>query len=153
MLMILISTLNVISHLICGNTQNWLLNFNLIYKTLWSGTGSGLLISMLEKLNQFCLMGESVPEEKPSFKILELTFTSKLDLGSYIISIAKTASKKIGALICSIKFFLLGLLHISINLPYDHVWNTVAVSGLVLLIATQNCWINYKNRYAGVFVS
>ena len=36
--------------------------------------------------------------------MLRLTFSSKLDLGSYIISIAKTASKKIGALICSIKF-------------------------------------------------
>ena len=33
-----------------------------------------------------------------------LTFSSKLDWGSYIISIAKTASKKIGALICSKKF-------------------------------------------------
>ena len=36
--------------------------------------------------------------------MLGLTFSSKLDWGSYIISIAKTASKKIGALICSIKF-------------------------------------------------
>ena len=32
------------------------------------------------------------------------TFSSKLDWGSYIISIAKTASKKIGGLICSVKF-------------------------------------------------
>ena len=47
---------------------------------------------------------KSVLEEKPSFKILGLTFSSKLDWGSYIISIAKTASKKIGALICSMKF-------------------------------------------------
>ena len=34
-----------------------------------------------------------------------LTFSSKLDWGSYMISIAKTASKKIGVLIHSIKFF------------------------------------------------
>ena len=33
-----------------------------------------------------------------------LTFSSKLDWGSYIISIAKTASKEIGTLIRSIKF-------------------------------------------------
>ena len=46
----------------------------------------------------------SVLEEKSSFKMLGLTFFSKLDWGSYIISIAKTASKKIGALICSMKF-------------------------------------------------
>ena len=36
--------------------------------------------------------------------MLGLTFSSKLDWNSYIISIAKTASKKIGALIRSMKF-------------------------------------------------
>ena len=36
--------------------------------------------------------------------MLGLTFSSELDWGSYIISIAKTASKKIGALIRSMKF-------------------------------------------------
>ena len=49
-------------------------------------------------------MGGSVLEEKSSFKMLGLTFSSKLDLGSYMISIAKTASKKIGSLLRSIKF-------------------------------------------------
>ena len=38
-----------------------------------------------------------------SFKILGLTFSSKLDWCSYIMSIAKTASKKIGASIHSMK--------------------------------------------------
>ena len=33
-LMILLSILSVIRHLICGNNLNWLLNLNLIYKTL-----------------------------------------------------------------------------------------------------------------------
>ena len=50
-------------------------------------------------------MGGFVLEEKSHFKMLGLTFSSKLDWGSYIISIAKTASKKIGALIRSVKFF------------------------------------------------
>ena len=36
--------------------------------------------------------------------MLGLTFFSKLDCGSYVISIAKTVSKKIRALICSAKF-------------------------------------------------
>ena len=49
-------------------------------------------------------MDGSVLEEKSSFKMLGLTFSSKLDWGSYIISITKTASKKIGALIRSMKF-------------------------------------------------
>ena len=35
----------------------------------------------------------SVLEEKSSCRILGLSFSSKLDCGSYIISIAKTASK------------------------------------------------------------
>ena len=43
-------------------------------------------------------MDESILEEKSSFKMLGLTFSSKVNWGSYIISIAKTASKKIGAL-------------------------------------------------------
>ena len=50
-------------------------------------------------------MDGSVLEEKSSFKMLGLTFSSKLDWGSYIISTAKTASKKIGALIRSMKLF------------------------------------------------
>ena len=36
--------------------------------------------------------------------MLGLTLCSKLDWGSYIISIAKTASEKIGALIRTLKF-------------------------------------------------
>ena len=36
--------------------------------------------------------------------MLGLTFSSKLGWGSYIISIAKAAAKKIGALICSMEF-------------------------------------------------
>ena len=46
----------------------------------------------------------SVLEEKLSFKMLGLTFSSKLDWGSYIISITESVSKKIGALIHSITF-------------------------------------------------
>ena len=48
-------------------------------------------------------MDGSVFEEKSSFNMLGLTFCSKLDWGSYIIYVAKTASKKIGALIRSMK--------------------------------------------------
>ena len=49
-------------------------------------------------------MEGSALEVKSCFKMLELIFSSKLDWGSYIISIAKTAFKKIGALIRSMKF-------------------------------------------------
>ena len=61
-------------------------------------------------------MDESILEEKSSFKMLGLTFSSKLDWDSYIISIAKTVpNKKIGALIHSMKF-----LSPEVALPYGH---------------------------------
>ena len=41
---------------------------------------------------------------------------------------------------------------ISINLPYGHAWNTVVMSGLVLLVATWNCQTSYKNEYEGLLV-
>ena len=84
-------------------------------------------------------MGGSIVEEKSSFKMLGLAFSSKLDWGSYIISIAKTASKKIGALIRFMKFLSPRLLCVSINLPYAHVCNTVVTSGVVPPVATWIC--------------
>ena len=112
--MILLSILSVIRHLICGNNlaseivsdlqdtvdwgKKWLVDFN---------AGKIQLISFDRSNNSGSIdvkMDGSVLEEKSSFKMLGLTFSSKLDWGSYIISIAKTASKKIGALIHSMKF-------------------------------------------------
>ena len=55
--------------------------------------------------------------------MLGLIFSSKLDWGSYITSIAKTAMK-----------FLFR--EVALNLPYSHVWNTVVMSRLVPLVAT-----------------
>ena len=49
-------------------------------------------------------MDGSILEEKSSLKMVGLTFSSELDWGSSIITIARTASKKIEALIRSIKF-------------------------------------------------
>ena len=69
---------------------------------------------MLEKLGSFdqsnnidaigVKMDGSVLEETSSFKMLEYFFSSKLDRGSCVISIAGTASKKIEALLRSMKF-------------------------------------------------
>ena len=52
-------------------------------------------------------MDASAFEEKLSSKMLQVIFFSKFDWGTYIISIAKTASKEIGALIHSMKFLFL----------------------------------------------
>ena len=53
LMILLLFILSVTRHLICGNNLNWLLNFNLIYETLWTGERSGLLISVLGKLRWF----------------------------------------------------------------------------------------------------
>ena len=50
-------------------------------------------------------IGGFVLEESSSFKMLGLTFSSKLDWRSYTVFIAKIASKKMGALVRSMKFF------------------------------------------------
>ena len=103
---------------------------------------------MLKKLDWSCLTGLITLiqnwiglflRKKISFKMLGLNFSSNLDWGWYIISIAKTASENIGAFNCSVKFFPLRLLLISVNLPYGHTWNTVVLSGMVLLDTTWNC--------------
>ena len=52
-------------------------------------------------------MDASAFEEKLSSKMLQVIFFSKFDWGTYSISIAKTASKEIGALIHSMKFLFL----------------------------------------------
>ena len=79
-------------------------------------------------------MDGSVPEEKSSFKMLELTFSSKLE-SSLTLSLVLKLSKKIGALIRSMKFIspeVALYLYQSTSL----VWNTVIMSGLGLLAAT-----------------
>ena len=59
-----------------------------------------------------------VHKEKSPFKMLGLTFSCKLDWGSYIISIAKTAPKKIGALSCSMKFLSQNVVCLSLFYSY-----------------------------------
>ena len=78
--------------------RKWLVDFN---------AGKSQLVSFDWSKNTGAIdvkMDGPVLEEKSSFKMLGLTFSSKLDWGTNIVSIAKTASKKIGALIRSMKF-------------------------------------------------
>ena len=69
--------------------KKWLVDFNARKTQLvsfdWSNNNGSVDVKM----------DGSVLEEKSSFKMLGLTFSFKLDWGSYIISIAKTASNKI----------------------------------------------------------
>ena len=99
--------------------RKWVVRFNV---------GINQLVSFDQSSNTGAIdvkMDECLHEEKSSFKMLGLALSSKLDWGSYIISIAKTASNKIGALIRSISFFLLRLLCVSVNLPNCHTWTAI----------------------------
>ena len=69
--------------------KKWLVDFNSGKTQVISFDGSNSIGAIDVKMDGFVL------EEISSW-----TFSSKLDWGSYIISIGKTASKKIGALIC-----------------------------------------------------
>ena len=113
--------------------KKWLGDFNVGKTQLvsfdWSNNNGSIDVKM----------GGSILEEKSSFKILGLTFSSKLDWGSYIISIAKTASKKIGALIRSMKFLSPEVALYLYKFTITHLWNTVFMSGLVPPIATWVC--------------
>ena len=83
--------------------RKWLVDFDAGKTQLFSFCRSKNTGTIDVKMDGYVLE-ESVLEEKTSFKMLGLTFSTKLDWGSYIVSIAKTASKKIGALIRSMKF-------------------------------------------------
>ena len=78
--------------------RKWLVDFN---------AGKTQLVLFDQSNNTGAInmkMDGSVLEEKSYFKMLGLTFSSKLDWGSYIIYIAKIAAKKIEDFICSMNF-------------------------------------------------
>ena len=78
--------------------RKWFVDFN---------AGKTQLVSFGQSKNTGGIgvqMDGSVLEENSSFKMLWMTFSSKLDWDYYMVSIAKTASKKIGALVRSMKF-------------------------------------------------
>ena len=119
--------------------RKWLVDFN---------AGKPQLVSFDRSNNTDSIdvkMDGSVLEEKSSFKMLGLTFSSKLDWRSYIISIAKTTSKKIGALIRSLKYLAPEValyLYKSTIRPcmeyFCHVWAGAPSCYLELLDKLQN---------------
>ena len=94
-------------------------------------------------------MSGSVLKEKSSFMMLGLTFSSKLDWDSCIISTAKSSYKKIGTLICSMKFLspevALYLYKFTIHPCMEYCCH--------VLVGAPNCYLelqtSYKNDYAG----
>ena len=79
--------------------RKWLVDFNVEKTQLvlfdWSKNAGAYDVKM----------DGTVLEEKINFSDAGVTICSKLDWSSHIISITKTASKEIGALICSMNVF------------------------------------------------
>ena len=113
--------------------KKWLVDFNAGKTQLvsfdWSNNNGSIDVKM----------GGSIIEEKSSFKMLWLTFSSKLDWGSYIIYIVKTVSKKIVALIRSMKFLSSEVALYLCKSTIRHAWDTAVTSGLVPPVAAWIC--------------
>ena len=137
-MLVILSMLSVIRHLFCGNNLNWLLNLNL--NLSW--------FQCWKKLNLFCLtslitlmllmwkcMDPFLREWVHScFKMMEFSFSSK-EIGAPTLSILLELLPlgKLKPWFALWSFFFLRLLCSSINLPHCLAWNTVVMSGLVLL--------------------
>ena len=126
--------------------SKWLVDFNAGKTQLvlfdWSNNTGAIDVKM----------DGSVFEEKSSFKMLGLTFSSKLDWDFYVISIGKSASKKIRALIHSMRFLSSEValyLYKPTTRPcmedFCHVWADDPSCYL-------DWWISYKNGCAGLLV-
>ena len=121
---------------LCNNVEwgrKWFTNFN---------TGKLNLFRLSSLINLVLLMWKLVFSwRKSSFKMQELSFSSKVGRHSYIFSIAKTPSDKIGAFIHSMKFlFPRAALYLckstirpclNMNLIYETLW-TGAGRGLLI---------------------
>ena len=82
-------------------------------------------------------MDGSALEENSSFKVLGLTFSSKLDWGTLLLQLS---IRKLELWFVLWSFFFLRFLCISINPPYGHAWNTVVMSG------APSCYLEFLDK-------
>ena len=126
--------------------RKWLVDFNVEKTQLvlsdWSKNAGAYDVKM----------DGTVLEEKSTFQTLGwpsvLNWTGALTLSLLL----KLPPRKLEPWFVLWTFLLLRLLCISINLSHSQVWNTVVISGLMLLVAPYNFWIRYKNGYARLLV-
>ena len=117
--------------------RKWLVDFN---------AGKTELVSFDQSNNIGAIdmkMDESVLEEKSSFKIFELVFSSKLDWDSYINSFAESVTIKIGSLTFSMTFLspevALYLYKSAIHLCMEywcHIW-----------AGTRSCYLELLDKF------
>ena len=133
-LMTPLSTLRVIRYLISSNNYNWFLNLNLIYETLWTRAGSGLLISLLEKLIWFRLSGRII-------LVLLMWKWMGLFLKKNYLLWCRGCFSLLNWIWSLILSQLLKLPPLKLKSLYKSTLPTcsIVVSRLVLLVATWNC--------------
>lgn len=68
--------------------------------------------------------------------MLGLSFTSKMDPSSYIVSVVDTISKKVEALIFTFKSIYSEVMVYIYKSIFWHAWNTLVFSVLVFIITT-----------------
>ena len=106
-----------------NQSRNWLVDFNARKTQLvlydWSKISGAITVKM----------GGSFFEENPSFTMLGLSLSSKSDWATYIVCIAKTASKKTEALNHSMEFLSPEVAFYLMNLPCSLVLNTFVSMG------------------------
>ena len=123
--------------LICGKYYNCLLNLNVTNEPLRFGQVAACWFA---------------------WKSLLVSFDSSNNIGAmdekneWACPWRKIVGKKIEALIRSMTFLFLELFFTSTNLPYSLTWSTVAMPGLVFLIATWIRWISYRYGYVWILV-
>ena len=92
----------------CGPGRKWLVDFN----------AGKTELALFDRFNNtggiYVKMDVSVLDEKSYFKMLKFSFYSKLESGSYIIFIAKNATKKIREAIRSMNFLYPFCCHVSL---------------------------------------
>ena len=139
--------LSVIRPLIWGTTRDmkWLVDFMLEKFKLFHLTRRTSQVLLMWKWLDLILM-------KNYHMLSGLPFSIKLCWGSYIVSIVKTFSKKIGAFIAPWSVLFVRLLAGSVNLLYDLVWKFLFMTGLVLLAANWIFVVSYRNRSVGLLI-
>ena len=115
-------------------SRKWLVDFN-------AGKTQQVLFDQSNKTGAIDVkIGWSVLEEKSSFMILGLTFSSNLDWALTLSQLQSLPPRKLEPWFVLWSFFFLRLLCVSINLPYGYVWNTVIMSGLITSPSGCLCW-------------
>ena len=156
MLMMLVYTPYVIRHLIATTrTGIWTWIWSAKH---WTRAGSGLLISMLEKPNLFCLTG-LIALVLLMLKWLGMFLKKKhilwcwgwLSLINWIGALTlspllKLSQRKLDLWFVLWSFFLLRLLWMSVYLPYSHTWSTVVIILLSCLAGAPTCYLKLLEK-------